>query len=264
MKKKKQTKKISYGYIPDKQESHHYYFGSGQIGGQILQIDGQWDLYLPSDEFQNLGWETYDCTAFGTTNALETLIKRKFGIDTNRSDRALGNMAGTGEAGNSPHTVAETLRKQGTVDETTWPFGGNNIEEYYSPKPLPDNVLKEAKEWLAQYSFNHDWVFQQGTDLETKKVLIKKALQYSPLGVSVFAWYQNNGLYIRPGGALDNHWVCAYGYVDEGLKIFDSYDQSHKLVDWDNIGSAKRYSIEKKSSVSKSWWDIIKIFFKNL
>src|SRR5207253_2852651 len=72
--------------------------------------------------------------------------------------------------------------------------------------------------------------------------------RYSPIGISVYARAQgSDGLYIRPAGAEDNHFVSLYGFEDEkAWHIFDSYDQTHKKLAW-NFGfeNAKRYSIAR-------------------
>jgi len=160
--------------------------------------------------------------------------------------------------GSDPHTVAETIRKTGLIPESKLPFDDSikTLEQYYSPDPLPAYLLSIGQDWLTNYTFKHEFVIGTADDW-------MDALQYSPLGVSVFAWAQSNGLYVRPPGIADNHWVCCYGYVkDQYWKIFDSYDQTHKRLEW-NFGFTfvKRYYVEKKvilpplpPPVKKSWW----------
>jgi hypothetical protein len=73
-------------------------------------------------------------------------------------------------------------------------------------------------------------------------------LQYSPLGVSVYAWERRpDGIYHKPKNAPgDTHWAVCYGYEDgKYWKIYDSYDKEalfgHGLdvlaYDWPLIGN---------------------------
>jgi hypothetical protein len=112
-----------YGYIKDEIAPDHFIFGSGQLEGEILQPYGHWSDFLPPDEFQNLnGVEPYACATFGTFNAAEILLRRR-GIIANFSDRFTAQVSGTQfRRGNSPHTVAEYIRKQGAVPEEAWPI----------------------------------------------------------------------------------------------------------------------------------------------
>ena len=102
--------------------------------------------------------------------------------------------------------------------------------------------------------------------LKEKQERLKKALQYSPLGVSVYAWVfdEESGLYVKENGQQDNHWCTLYGYKKgEYWKIFDTYDLTRKRLVWDYpFGCAKRYWLKKK--VEQSWFEKIINFFKNL
>ena len=256
----KDTTKIKYGYIPDIIHPDDYVFGGRQIAGLPLVLDGQWDEFLPTDEYQNINnVETQNCTSFGTLNALEILINKVFKIKANYSDRFLGIVAGTNPSGNSPHKVAETIRKYGNINEELLPFNSTITEwkKYYSPFPMTDKFLKEAKKWLSKYDFKHEWVANNSKDL-------KNALCFSPLGVSVYAWEQKGGYYVKPEGATDNHWVILYGFEDgKYWQIFDSYDNTKKQLDWNfKFGLVKRYSISPM--LKKNFLKVIHSFFLSL
>jgi hypothetical protein len=97
---------------------------------------------------------------------------------------------------------------------------------------------------------------------------MKEALKYSPLGVSVTAWYEEDGVYVDRG-QLNNHWCVCYGYIeDEGetyWKIFDSYDHSTKMLHPDhNISFCKRYSLSVKSEQKVSVWERFINWIKSL
>ena len=252
-----------FGYVKDEIKDEDYVGGSLQVPGDVLQPTGQWDAFLPEVEIQrNEKYETYNCTAFGTLNALEFLFKRLFGETKNWSERYVGIAAGTRPPGNSPQKVIETIRKDsGLLDDDILPMSkANTIEEYYSPDPLPWLMKENSKTFLDNYKIWHEWVFSGYQKLNVQNCL-KDALIFSPVGIAVYAWEKKGELYVRPEGKEDNHWCVLFGYAD-GLywQVFDSYDSTIKHLDW-NFGfeRAKRYHIEKLEKVD--FWGFLRRFF---
>jgi hypothetical protein len=233
---------MNYGLIKDKILPEHYIFGDLQIVAPPVQPDGQWNAYLPYDELQNIrGIETFACCTFGTLNCLEILNRKLNNRTDNYSDRFLANVSGTETLhGNSPHTVAEYLRKVGSPPEEAWPFSDDidTYEKYYAPIPQP--VSDTAHTFIETYDFLHDWVPNDSTSM-------MDALRYSPIGMTVdYNGIDENGIWIHRGPSDgDHHWVCCYGY-EEGKfwKVFDSYDATHKKVIWDHKPDLiKRYAL---------------------
>lgn len=246
-----------------------YVLGSyGAIGGEVLQPDGQWDAFLPPDEFQNLnGIEPFACASFGTLNGLEVLFKRVFNLPKNYSDRFLAKASGTTAAGNSPQAVAEAIRKLGLVTQETWPFDATitSFDKFYAE--VPRNVYALATAFFAEFEFLHEYV-------PCTPQAMKEALKYSPLGMSVYGWYMDLNsnsptfnLYIKPQGVVDNHWVMCYGYEDgKYWKVFDSYDNSHKKVAWGALPlQTKRYHIAKQPFpvANPKWWQVFITWLNN-
>lgn len=244
------------GYIPSTIQADHYVLGGvGSLPKVVIKPDGQWLDLMPPYEAQNKGFETYDCTGFATLNCVEALIKH-IGFDVNYSDRFMGIVAGTARLkGNDPHTVAEALRHYGAVAEGVLPFNENikNIDEFYSFKGNRDErSLRDAGiDWTWAWTFGHEWVFNGA--IGNKQEIMKEALQYSPLGVSVNAWIKgNDGKFIKPPRSFDNHWTMIVGYEDgEYWIVNDSYlndGLQTKYLDWNyDFGCAKRYHIEKNN-----------------
>lgn len=238
----------NYGFKKPTIESDHYVLGASATPQIVLRPDGQWDTPEFEEQRRN-GIETYNCTGFGTCSCLEIVMKVCFSVLINFSDRALGIMAGTKDGGNDPHTVIEAARCQGLLKEWLLPFTDllTTIEEYYSPNPLPDDLKATALNFLKDYRIWHEWVFNRELGKGDEIARMKQALQYSPLGVSVYAWKQGqDGLYFKED-EQDNHWTVCYGY-EEGTywKIFDTYDGGFKKLRWDyNFGFVKRYAITK-------------------
>jgi len=245
------------GFIAPVIAPEEYIFGGLRAPKIIINPGGQWDDFVPTIEHQKKNTETYNCTAFGTLNAIETLLNRQYGVQKNYSDRALGIMAGTKPPGNSPQTVAEVARKQGLLEEVYLPFDNDvtTPEAYFSPNPLPTHLEKKAKQWLAVYELYHEWVFTPFFKPEEKPSILMESLAYSPVGVSVDAWHQgSDGKYIKKG--QDNHWTVIIGYKEgEYWKCYDSYDDAVKHLAWDyNFDFGKSYRVVRKEAGSQGWF----------
>ena len=138
---------MNYGLIIEPPKPEDYVLGgTAQLGGEILQLDGQWDGYLPETEVQTRnGVEPYSCVSMTTNNCVEILERRLFGARSNWSDRFLAKMSGTKEKkGNTPNVVAETRRKKGNVKEEEYPFDASTdtFEKYYAD--IPQNIQTMA------------------------------------------------------------------------------------------------------------------------
>jgi len=254
-----------HGFKADIIKYDDYVFGAEKLPTDILQSDGNWEDFLPiGEEQEKNGLETMNCTSYGTINALETLYNRLYGLKIDKSERYVGVVAETTPQGNTPQNVIQAIRHSGLIDEKDLPFDKtiNTWEDYYSPLPMTKKYLKMGEKFLKEFEISHEWL-----NPITPKSLIK-ALQCSPLGVSVYAWeLGQDGLYIKPEGEMDNHWVCLYGFEEGNYwKIFDSYDNTHKKLVWDyDFRFAKRYHLLKKNGTSeKSRWQKIKEFLEEV
>lgn len=247
--------KINYGFLPDEIKISDYVLGSlddtKTLKGKVLVSNGQWDKYLVEKEYQRKNYvETSNCTAFGTLNALEILHKMLYNKEKNWCERYLGIVAGTTSRGNSAHTVAETIRNPyGCIDESNLPFDSSitSLQKYYSPKPMTANLMALGSDWLQEYSFGHQWVFNGWHTIKEKQKRLTEALTRSPVGISVDAWHKRGDLYVKVN-KNDNHWCVCFGYLfGEYWKIYDSYDDTIKKVAWNtNFGFAKSYQLKKK------------------
>lgn len=244
---------MKYGFIPPKILSDHYVLGSAlSLGQEVIQPDGQWDAYLPTYEVQDDKFETYGCTVWGTENCIETLAKRIYGKEYNFSERYPYILTPVRPPGADPHAVAECIRHLGLVDQSVLPMTGT-FEEFISPDPMLDWILRKGKEWIAANDFGHEWLFTTNPNNETRAALFKQALQYSPLGVSVTAWYEGGGVYVDLN-LPNTHWCEIYGWEPRGWKVFDSYDHTKKILSYEHhVEYAKRYSL-KPRAVKKTWW----------
>jgi hypothetical protein len=240
---------VKQGFIPDILKPEDYFFGSQEIPVEILQNDGNWRSYLPKEEQQyNAFFDTINCTVFTQLNAIEVLDRRKYGIQSEYSERGLGIAAETTPQGNSPQNVSETVRKIGLFDDAFLPFSEDiqSFNQYYSPKPLPESLLKIAREWLTWYEFKHDWIT---VNKPADPQVLMKALKCSPLGVAVPEWAPDNkGLYVKVGG-VEIHYCLLVNYKEgEYWEVFDQYAPFVKRLAWDfPLTYVKRYYLRRRT-----------------
>lgn len=245
----------NYGFVPSVIEADHYVLGSAELPRIILQANRNWKEFLPKWESQINGYETYGCTVFGTLNAIETYLKRLVPKDYDYSERFNYILAGVRSPGSDPHFVSEIVRKYGLIEQKELSMP-QSYDDFIKPDPMTTDKLALGQEWMKQYSFGHEWVFNSSPNKEVRIQLIREALQYSPVCVSVSAWYQDeNGLFVDHG-QQNNHWTLCYGIDDDGgLLIFDSYaliqdgvlTNAFKKLHPDHVNiMAKRYSIQTK------------------
>ena len=241
-----------YGLIEIAEEVGAYIFGDNNVPFIPYQPDGNWEAFLPRYETQRDRFETYCCTVFGTLNAIETLHKRLYGTEPNYSESFTAILSGlTGTGGTDPQTPCESIRHDGVITQELMPMT-NTIEEFFDKGKITGSLLAKGQNWLYNYDFKHDWVWK-GTRPDNYIELLKQALKTSPLGVSVSAWNEVDGVYVSTGN-VNNHWCLLYNIDDEGYPwIFDSYDHSKKKLAKDhNIRRAKRIYISNKKEKVKS------------
>lgn len=261
---------------PNPDAGHYMLGGLGSVPLVLLQADRDWRPFLPTGEVQSHDHlETENCTCYGTEHAAAILMRRLFGPDTDGdydwSERFGGIVGGTTKNGNSPHAAAEAIRNFGLLDAQYLPFSASidSWDSYYTPAPMTKNYLDLAAAWLKSFSFNHDWsiVGNEGPDDKAKKLF--DALQYSPQGISVYAWEKDpaTGMYVRPNGVASCHWVTlVYAEWGKYWVVFDTYPDEAgieggpqskwlKVLSWDHLFGtemAKRYYIVKKNDPQQS------------
>jgi len=173
-------------------------------------------------------------------NVLEILYQKKYGEESNYSDRFLCKVSGTTEGGNQPRKVYKALKKDGTIVEQDYPFDVFTWQGYYAD--ISPKLLSQGKKWASTHSFTYSRV-------GTTKEEIMTALKSSPLGIGVYAWIKDGeGYYYQPEGARSNHFCVLIGY-EEGKywKIFDTYEEEVKHLSWHYPFSyVASYTLKKK------------------
>lgn len=246
---------MNHGLILEPIVEEDFIFGSDQslstkFGATPLLPSGDWRPVLFDGIFshQAPNYETQSCVSHGTLNALELLYKKQYDRTYDFSDRFLAKMSGTDpNAGNSPKTVAHTFYKQFAAFESEWATSqAKTTDEFYADIPL--NLITLSTGRGAEWNVGYEYV-------GTSKATLKEALKYSPIGISVPGWHLKDGVYYRPPGATDNHWVCLLHIDDKGqYHILDSYDPFTKILSPDiNPTVAMRYHLTRQISNENAW-----------
>lgn len=252
---------MNFGYIAPvietKKDGINYVLGSANLAEPIINPSGDWMPYLPVSERQNhRGVETNGCTLHGTESAIEQQIIFKTGKKVNYSERYLTNVAKTRgildpRVGADPHKIAEMRRKDsGTIPEERAPWSDDiqTAEEYYSLDTAP--LITEAKKWYGEWQVSHKWLWTTNISPAEKRARIQDALTKGTVCASVKAWHHRKGLYYKPEGSQDNHWVnIPQAKGNEPYKCLDSYPESEGdfIKDLDplyDFGVAKVYFVD--------------------
>lgn len=247
----------NYGLILEPLKPEDFVFGSSQsldtkFGAETPPVPtGNWYPYLFAGIYshQAPGYETNSCVTHGTLNCLELLRRQQFNYDQDFSDRFLAKGSDTDPAkGNTPNKVAEWLRKNWTAFESEWSTqAAKSQAEFYAA--LPQNLKTLSSARLLEWDFGYEVV-------STAKTVLKQALKYSPIGLAVPAWTKDeNGLYYRPQGMKDNHYVTLLQIKDNGnYVILDSYEPYIKELRSDFVSTfAMRYYLKRKV-LEQAWW----------
>lgn len=252
---------VDYGFRMPILASDHYHLGAAQsLVAQVRRPDGKWKAFAPDYEAQADLYETQGCTVWGTQNIVETM-DREAGKKTNYAEIFTYIKAGISpDGGGDPHAVAESIRKDGLVDQSYLPMPVT-LEEFTDPHQITDKLNDIGHAWVDQNAFGHEWVFTTGRSKEERTALMRQSLRYSPLGASVSAWILEGDVYVDDG-MPNNHWVEILEETATGWLAFDSYDTSFKTVSFDHdIQFCKRYSLKSRKPASRcpqSFCEIVK------
>lgn len=182
-----------------------------------------WKPWLPVRERQ---WTLPFCVTFSRTNCAEVKALKE-GLDLNFSDRELGVISGTTEAGNYLDTVSDWFRTKGIVKEEDCPFTDDMLKgrptktkAWQQVFALPNLVGK--KRYLGG---SHSWVFGKAAMID--------ALSHSPLqiAVGVGSTWENSGVVATPSVNNAFHAVTLY-YIDAmgQYHIWDSIGREYKIL----------------------------------
>lgn len=243
------------GYIHVEPVLGNYVHGDGLLGDQPINPSGQWDAHLPETHQQNEnGFEVNDCVTEATINCVETLEIQEYGTNSGWARRFLAKNSGTDiRGGNDPQTVSQSLKNNGCVQSSWYPFTATTFQEFY--QDLTQALKTLAIGTFAKFSYGHSWV---NADPQS----MMEALTYSPLSAAGYAWETDTttGYYITPQGAVPEHDFMVYGYeVNNFWKIRDSYPPFEKKLAWNyQFTGIKRHTLHRQAAntpAQQTAWD---------
>lgn len=154
-------------------------FAGGTLPYEVMVPSGDWTPYLPPGEWQrNHYFDTFGCVSFSALNSIECQYKLLTGTERNFSDRFTVVMSGTiPGSGNYLWKVAESLRKDGAVDESLFPAPANYSQStYYTPVPI--EVINKAKEFVQEWDTSYEFI-------DNSKESIMYHLKQSPIQIVI-------------------------------------------------------------------------------
>lgn len=229
----------------------------GKVGGEPLRDNGDWRNYLTGDEDQKKhGVETSACATYNTIHPIAILQEETYDLkDQDYAERFISMLSGTTRQGNSPNKVAQAIRDYGLIPQSMLPFNEtiDTWEKFNSYFGGDESLcLKAGIQWKKKWDFNYEWVWTGDLSVENKHARLKEALKYSPVGVSVNAWYEDNGVYVKPNGSQDNHWTVLVAFEDGYPIVWDTYAPYIKKLSKDyDFEWAMRYAVKKKPEVAR-------------
>lgn len=191
--------------------------------------------------------------------------KRLTGVEHNYAERFNYILAKVKPPGADPHAVLESIRERGVIKEDLLPMTSTmSFQEFLRPNPMTKDLLTEGMKFGYEVQHQYLWPVGKKLTAEERKKILKEHLKYSVIPLSVTAWFQNvEGSYIDTG-ERNTHWCVLFGWnekgdawydpeLPEGWKIFDSYDQSIKIIHFElhNFEMAKRIHLELNQYLPK-------------
>jgi len=242
----------------------------GYTANDVLSEDCDFEGYLPISEKQsNNVVKTASCVSFSALNCLETILKRKYNVEFNFSDRFTSVMSNTHKTnGNTFSRVGGSIMDNGIIEESICPSNPNlykTVDDFYElnvdyvgsygvsyGRLFRDMTLRErGRQFRENFEIQRRWIGWNGV----KNEVLNEYLRYGPIQVSVYAWSQPlNGVYeyVRQD---TNHAVMLFKMEKEGTKwrkyVYDSVGGQIRALGHDfYIGSALQYNITLKESLS--------------
>lgn len=247
-----------------------YIFGSGDFVGEILRQDGDWRSYTPPMEFQRRnGIESSSCFVQGQQHAIATVLEEKYGeINDNYSERFNALLADGTPNGGSPLLAAESIKNDGLIPDSLLPFSDDIVswEEFHSFKGQSESLCRlRGKEWRKLWKPIYEIVFMKDEQVERKYAKIVERLKCGPMPVSVSAWYEKDGIYVKPIGESDNHFVELVYVSPLGEPyIWDTYEPFLKKLDkWYNFDLGMIWTVNKLTPQNTGTWYNIFNFISN-
>lgn len=236
---------------------------------EILRPDGDWRNYVPPAEDQRRnGIESSSCYVQAQQHTIATILDEKYDLpDQNFSERFNFIFSGGTPNGGDPLKAAQSFRDYGLIPDALLPFSTDiqTWDEFNSFKGSHKDVcVSEGKDWRSKFDPRYEIVITREMDVETKYKLLKQALKYSPVPVSVANGYEM-GL-PKSKGQRDIHLVELI-YIDSENRpvVWDTYAPYQKtLAPLYNFEFGMRWAITKNETSQITLMEKLLVLLKQL
>lgn len=257
-----------HGFIAPVISDEDYF--AGTLPEKVINPSGDWrtDLPVPEHQRQN-NVEPNSCVTHVIENAIQTLQRFQYKEQHEYAERFIAIMSETDpNRGNNPKRVAQAIRDYGLLPYSALPYDEtiDTLDKFYSPKPMTEELKFTAKKFSDDYNFQYEYSTTPATPKKEKKAILQKYLTMSPIGVSVTAWKERDGMYYKDEWDADNHFCLLVAYESYPV-IFDTYKEDIKILE-DNydFGWSQRFLLEEKRMPlipsNKHMWDWLGICWK--
>lgn len=231
-------------------------FVAGAANGlPITEINstGDWRPYLPAAERQRFRlFDTMACVSFSALNCIEAQINflfpnlpakhRDFLIQSGyivngkmeTSDRFTAKESGTTPAGNYLFNVANSVRNDGLVPESTWPASDDFVwEQYYAV--IPPTIVQAGKRFTEYFDIAYEWVLLGHTDTHVldRPAWLKAQLKHAPIQLASHLTSSFGGGDAQGTTCEPVHHAYTLSAVDDYYRLFDHYDPYVKRASLD-------------------------------
>ena len=208
----------NFGLLEGKRDSDWL---GGTIPYEVRNPTGDWTIFLPPGEWQtNHIVDTMACVTFSALNSVEVQYRLLTGTHREFSDRFTAKMSGTTINGNYLYRVADSIRKDGLVDDAEWPIPvGYTWDKYY--EEIPQFIKDKGPKFLQEFDVAYEWI-----DFNRESLIYH--LKHAPIQVTI------------PG-----HAVLAFWSTLQVTKFFDSYEPFQKERT-EPFGSALKIVLTRK------------------
>lgn len=238
------------------------YIAGGESAIKYREVvpSGDWTPYLPTDERQKSRYfDSVSCVTFSALNDIETQFRQQVATgnvsqenlawlrdrgyldaqgNVNLSDRFTSKMSGTTDAGNWLGAVGDSVRNDGVVPESVWPWDMDAVktrQDYWAP--VTAEALNLGQEFLKRFDVRYQWVWYQNTPDADMEALALYYLKLAPIQIVskvCDGWNTENP--IRACGPGTGHATLLYGSEPNQVKrIFDHYSPFRKRFTADYV-----------------------------
>ncbi len=227
----------------------HYRFGANNAG-DIIRENGDFRDFVPLEYEQRRNIESSACYKLASLNGIATIQEEEFGLPNQQYSPRFNDQENATPEGGDPLKFADSAREDGLIPEGMLPFSDeiDTWEKFNSFFGGNEKLCRVAgKQFSKKWKINNYIVFERWEPIEVKYKKLREALKRSPVPMSVYAWIEKDGIYVKPQGLSDTHLVLCV-YLDEQNRpyFWDTYEPHLKIGEpFYNSEFAMRWTVKK-------------------